>query len=93
MHAQSVVLTALKLATVRSNETSSSPIYASCVKQLEYLHATINGAIPVDRKKLRTIMSGNYGMREFEETDPVFAKALKDAQLIASNMADGLKVT
>lgn len=93
MLAKKIVSEVLDLANVRLNETPSFPIYASCVKQLEYLHATINGAIPIDRKKLRTIMIGNYGMREFEETDPVFAKALKDAQLIASNMADGLKLT
>ncbi|WP_410174549.1 immunity protein Tsi6 family protein [Pandoraea sputorum] len=66
-------------------------IYASCVAQLEYLLAVVSQRTPMDHPKLRTIMVGHYGMREFEESDPDFSEALKNAQLIASNMADGLK--
>lgn len=92
MDAKSVVSDALSLARIRLNEIPSFSIYISCVAQLEYLLSMLNGEIPVDRSKLRTIMIGHYGLREFEETDPEFATALKDAQLIASRMADGLKV-
>jgi hypothetical protein len=92
MNAKTVVAEALDLAKIRLNEMPSFPIYASCVAQLEYLLSVINGELPIDRQKLRTIIIGHYGLREFDDTDPVFAKVLKDAQLIASNMADGLKV-
>lgn len=92
MQAKTVVTNALDLARVRLSEAPSFSIYASCVAQLEYLLSVLNGELPIDRKKLRTIMVGHYGLREFDDTDPDFAKVLKDAQLIASNMADGLKV-
>jgi len=92
MDAKKVVNEALGLARVRLNEAPSFPIYISCVAQLEYLLSVLNGESPIDRPKLRTIMIGHYGLREFEETDPDFSTVLKDAQLIASKMANGLKV-
>lgn len=92
MDAKYIVGNALVLAKVRLSEMPSFSIYVSCVAQLEYLLSVLNGEISVDRPKLRTIMLGHYGLREFEETDPELATALKDAQLIASRMADGLKV-
>lgn len=92
MDAKTVVSEALDLAKVRLSEAPSFAIYASCVAQLEYLLSVLKGDLPIDRPKLRTIIIGHYGLREFDETDPEFSKVLKDAQLIASNMADGLKV-
>lgn len=92
MDAKIVVNEALDLARKRLNEIPSFQIYTSCIAQLDYLLSVLNGDSPIDRPKLRTIMIGHYGLREFEETDPHFSKLLKDAQLIASKMADGLKV-
>lgn len=92
MDAKNVVTDALSLAKNRLSKMPSFPIYISCVAQLEYLLSVLNGEIPIDRPKLRTIIIGHFGLREFEETDPEFSTALKDAQLIASKMADGLKV-
>lgn len=92
MNAKDTVENALVLARARLNEKPAFDIYASCVAQLEYLLSVLNGTLPMDRPKLRTIMVGRYGIQEFDETDPDFARALKAAQLIASTMGDGLKV-
>jgi hypothetical protein len=92
MDSKCVVNDALVLAKNRLREIPSFSIYMSCIAQLEYLLSVLNGEVTVDRPKLRTIMLGHYGLREFEETDPDFATALKNAQLIASRMADGLKI-
>jgi len=92
MEALTVVRTALELARHRQAEVPSFPIYASCVAQLEYLLAVISHELPIDRVKLRTIIIGHYGAREFEGSDPEFADALMKSQWFASQMADGLKV-
>jgi Tsi6 len=86
------VRAALSLARTRHAEIPSFSIYASCVAQLEFLLATLMKEVPVDRARLRTIMVGHYGVREFEEADPEFSRALVDAQWIASQMGEGLKL-
>jgi len=92
MSARDVVEGALILARSRLSETPGYPLYVSCVAQLEYLLAIVSGNIATDRTKLRTLTIGHYAVREFEETDEELARALKDAYLIASKLADGLKV-
>ncbi|GGD40886.1 immunity protein Tsi6 family protein [Pseudoxanthomonas indica] len=84
---------ALALARTRAGKTPGFPLYASCVAQLEYLLSNLDGSVPVDRPKLRTFTIGHYAVREFEESDEELARALKDAYLIASKLADGVKVT
>lgn len=83
---------ALKVARDRSSEMPEYAIYASCVAQLEYLLATLKGNVPMDRPKIRSIMVGHYGVREFEESDPEFSEVLKEAQYIALQIGKGLKV-
>lgn len=92
MDAKEIVANALELARIRLGEIPTFPIYVSCVAQLDYLQSVLDGKTPIDRGALRSIIVGHYGIREFEETDPEFSEALKNAQLIASRMADGLKV-
>jgi hypothetical protein len=92
VNAQETVEAAITLAKARYAEVPSFGIYASIVLQLEYLSSALSGDIPIDRTKLGTIIIGHYGVREFKETDPEFATALIEAQLIASKMARGLKV-
>lgn len=92
MDVKIVVSEALAISKNRLSVNPSAPIYISCVSQLEYLLSVLTSASPIDRPKLRTIMIGYYGLREFEETDPELAFALKEAQLVATKMADGLKV-
>lgn len=72
-------------------EVPSFPLYSSIVSQLEYVAAVLDGT-EKDRSKLKNIIIGHYGAREFEESDPELARVLMDAQLIATKMAKGLKV-
>lgn len=91
MDALETVNGALDIARARLAEVPSFSLYSSIVAQLEYLAAVVGG-VEKDRSRLKEIVIGHYGAREFEESDPEFARALKDAQLIASKMAKGLKV-
>jgi hypothetical protein len=91
MTAQATITRALNLARERLKAAPAFDIYQSIVLQLEYLEALLNG-METDRSKLKKIIVGHYGVREFEESDPEFADALIDAQAIASKMAKGLKV-
>jgi hypothetical protein len=91
MDALITVNDALDIAKARLAEVPSFSLYSSIVAQLEYLSAVVSG-VEKDRSRLKEIVIGHYGAREFEESDPEFARALKDAQLIASKMAKGLKV-
>lgn len=92
MNAIDVVQGALALARNRLGEAPNYPIYASCVAQLEYLLSALEGSTAIDRPKLRTFTIGHYAVREFEESDEELSRALKDAHLIASKLAEGLKV-
>lgn len=91
MNALNTVTNALALAKSRAEEVPSFAIYQSIIDQLEYLDAVLAGR-ESDRSRLREIVIGHYGAREFEESDPELARALKDAQLVASKMSRGLKV-
>ena len=91
MTAQATIAKALGLARERLKAAPTFDIYQSIILQLEYLEALLNGT-ETDRSKLKKIIVGHYGVREFEESDPEFADALTDAQAIASKMAKGLKV-
>lgn len=86
-----LVQKALGLARNRLSSAPEFEIYKSIVAQLEYLDRVLSGN-EKDRSKLKNIIVGHYGVREFEESDPEFADALIDAQSIASKMAKGLKV-
>jgi hypothetical protein len=92
MQATDIVQNALGLARSRLSESPEYSLYASCVAQLEYLLSTLDGGIPLDRPKLRTFTIGLYAVKEFEETDEALSRALMDAYLIASKLADGLKI-
>ena len=88
--AETIVADALALAQQRLRERPNFPIFQSIVNQLEYLRGAIRQK-PRDLPKLRTIMIGHYGAREFEESDPLFSKKLIDSQWIASRLGDGLR--
>lgn len=66
-------------------------IFQSIDAQLDYMKELIDGNIS-DRSKLKDINVGLYAIREFEESDPEFAKELKKVQFIADKMSKGLKV-
>ncbi len=91
MTEQEIIAKALEIARVRLKAAPTFDIYQSIVSQLEYLDALLNGT-ETNGSKLKKIIVGHYGVREFEESDPELADALTDAQAIASKMAKGLKV-
>jgi hypothetical protein len=76
------------------NRLQSAPeytIFQSIDAQLNYLKDFIDGAI-IDRRKLNDINVGLYAVREFEESDPELAKALKKIQYITDKLLRGVKV-
>lgn len=91
MNALETVTNALNLATARVAAVPSFSIFQSIATQLEYV-ADVLRRVETDRGRLRDVMVGHYGAREFEESDPEFARALKDVQLIATKMSKGLTV-
>ena len=91
MSAKVIIDKALDLARNRLKSAPDFDVYQSIVSQLEYLEALLNGA-ETDKSKLKNIIVGHYGVREFEESDPEFSDALTGAQEIASKMSKGLKV-
>lgn len=82
---------ALKIAKARLNAAPTFALYQSIVAQLEYLKGVIEGH-EKNKARLNDIVVGVYAVKDFEESDPEFAAALKDAQYVASRMARGLKV-
>lgn len=92
MDATAVVCDGLELVKLRQATSPTFAIYASCAAQLEYLLDVLDGRLPRDLPKLRRILIGHYGVREFMESDPELARSLINAQTIASTMAQGLKV-
>lgn len=80
------------IAKARLDSVPAYNIYQSVCSQLDYLFAVASGQ-EKNRLRLRDIIVGVYGVREFEESDPELATALKDAQYIADKMAKGLKVS
>jgi len=62
-------------------------LFQSIYAQLDFMCRLATGQ-ESDRSRLQRVNIGRYAVREFEESDPEFARALKDAQYIAK----GLKV-
>lgn len=91
MTAVETVEEALALARVRLQQAPGFDIFASTVNQLEYLLAVLRGD-EKDRSRLKDIIVGHFAVREFEESDPELAAALKAAQSIAFRASRGLKV-
>lgn len=66
-------------------------VFESIAAQLSYLEGVADGTNP-DRSLLSKVNVGLYAVREFEESDPELASALKQVQFIAEQMRKGLKV-
>jgi hypothetical protein len=66
-------------------------IYQSTLKQLTYLSSILNGT-EEDMSNLDKIIVGHYAVREFEESDPELASALKKCQSIAFKLDAGLEI-
>lgn len=85
------VNSALTVARQRLSEAPTVEMFASIVRQLEYVARVLSGE-DSDRSKMKDIIVGHYAARELEGSDPELAEALYGVQAIASKMAKGLKV-
>jgi len=83
---------ALAIARRRQADAPSVQMFDSIVRQLEYMARVLSGE-ESDRSKMKSIIVGQYALREIEDVDPEFAEVLFDVQTIASKMAKGLRVT
>lgn len=81
---------ALRLCHERQQVFPTLAILDSIEKQLVYVRAILRGEIK-DRSRMRDVNVGVYAVREFDESDPEFAKVLKKVHYIADKMANGLK--
>lgn len=91
MNAIDEVTAALVLAKMREKEAPGLEILTSTVHQLEYLLAVVTGE-DNDKSRVKEVIVGHYAVREFEESDPQLARALKAAQFVASRISKGLKI-
>jgi len=66
-------------------------LFESIAAQLAYLEGLADGT-NTDRSLLSKVNVGLLAVREFEESDPDLATALKRVQFIADQMRKGLKV-
>ncbi|MFH4355126.1 MAG: immunity protein Tsi6 family protein [Neisseriaceae bacterium] len=76
---------ALRLAEKRYVEhigTSLEPMYDSIHNQLIYLHRVVTGE-EKDIYRIDTFTMGIYAIREFEDSDPLFADRIHSASYIA----------
>jgi hypothetical protein len=83
---------ALAATNLRLGAAPSFGMYQSIQSQLIYLLSILKGTEP-DRSRLKQINFGVYAAKEFEDSDPEFAKALYPAFWVAAQMAKGLKVS
>jgi hypothetical protein len=81
---------ALRLCLQRKQAYPTVGMFDSIEKQLLYLRDVLTGD-EIDRSRLCDINVGMYAVREFDDSDPEFAKALKKTHYIADRMARGLK--
>jgi hypothetical protein len=82
---------AKKIVLQRLKSAPNYVIFQSIDAQLDYIKDLIDGKTS-DRSKLKDVNVGLYAIREFEESDPEFAKQLKKIQFIADRIKKGLKV-
>ncbi|MFH4355124.1 MAG: immunity protein Tsi6 family protein [Neisseriaceae bacterium] len=62
-----------------------SPMYASILNQLIYLHRVVTGE-EKDIYRIDTFTMGAYAVREFEDSDPLFADRIRSAFYIADQI-------
>lgn len=81
---------ALRLCDERKQAYPNVTLFDSIEKQLVYVREVLAGE-ETDRSRLSKIIVGVYAVREFDDSDPEFAKSLKKVHYIADRLARGLK--
>jgi hypothetical protein len=82
---------AIALTTDRRSGCAQFPVYGLLLEQLAYVKAVFEGA-ETDKSKLHRLSIGAIAAKEFEETDPELADALKNAYYVAIQSGRGLKI-
>jgi len=81
---------ALEIARLRLSSHQDLDMYASIVRQLEYMQRALSGV--EDTSRMKDIIVGIYAAREIEDSDPEFANVLYAASEIANKLSRGLNV-
>ncbi|BCA29057.1 hypothetical protein A7D27_26525 [Pseudomonas sp. 1D4] len=82
---------ALALVIQRAAALPGQEVLVSAERQLRYVRAVLLDK-GLDRSMLHQITLGSIAVKEFDETDPDLARALKDAHYVAVQTGRGLKV-
>lgn len=82
---------AIHVVDLRLSANSEFSLYSLAKAQLEYIKSILIGA-ESDKSKLHTLNLGALASKEFDTTDEELAGHLSNANYIASQMAQGLKV-
>jgi len=82
---------AIHVVSLRISSKPEFSIYSLAKAQLEYIKSILIGT-ESDKSKLHTLNLGALASKEFDTTDEELAGHLSNANYIASQMAQGLKV-
>lgn len=82
---------AIHAVSLRISSNLEFPLYTLAKEQLEYINGILIGT-ESDKSKLHTLNLGALASKEFDTTDEELARHLSNANYIASQMAQGLKV-
>lgn len=82
---------ALALVAQRALALPGHDVLQHLAQQLQYVRAVLLGR-GLDRSRLHQITIGSVAVKEFDETDPELARALKDAHYVAVQTGRGLKI-
>lgn len=82
---------ALALVAQRALALPGHDVFQHLTQQLQYVRAVLLDR-GLDRSRLHQITIGSMAVKEFDETDPELARALKDAHHVAVQIARGLKI-
>ena len=75
----------------RLEQNPTFSLYVMAKNQLDYIKSILTGA-EKDKSKLHTLNLGVLASKEFDTTDAELAQHLSNANYIASQMGQGLKV-
>ncbi|MFH2246767.1 immunity protein Tsi6 family protein [Enterobacter sichuanensis] len=75
----------------RLEQNPTFSLYIMAKNQLDYIRSILTGA-EKDKSKLHTLNPGVLASKEFDTTDAELAQHLSNANYIASQMGQGLKV-
>lgn len=82
---------ALALVAQRALALPGHDVFQHLSQQLQYVRAVLLDR-GLDRSRLHQITIGSVAVKEFDETDPELARALKDAHHVAVQTGRGLTV-